>query len=191
MAREDTAGDKYLCAYIVSNKKVDLSSLGHLLAKNLAEYMVPSYFVQIEKIPLTHSGKVDWKKLPNPQIKARGENYVAPRDEVEKTLTEIWAKILHIKETIIGIDDNFFKLGGHSLKAAVMITMIHKALDSRVSIHDVFNLCTLRKLAAFIKSAQAEKYSAIKPVEKKEYYPQTSPQQRLYFMDLKLMFIHF
>jgi amino acid adenylation domain-containing protein/thioester reductase-like protein/non-ribosomal peptide synthase protein (TIGR01720 family) len=184
VAKEDTSGEKFLCAYIVSEQKVDIPRLGNTLSKSLLDYMIPSYFMQVEKIPLNPSGKVDRKKLPDPKIKARGENYTAPRNEIEEKLTEIWAKLLNIKKDVVGIDDNFFKMGGHSLKAAVMITEIHKLFDVKVLMHKIFEMATVRKLAAYIKDeSKKEKYVSIKLTEEKEYYLQTSAQKRMYFMD--------
>jgi amino acid adenylation domain-containing protein/thioester reductase-like protein/non-ribosomal peptide synthase protein (TIGR01720 family) len=183
MAREDTSGEKYLCAYIVSSEKVDITGLEKTLSRTLLDYMIPSYFVQIEKIPLTPNGKIDRKKLPDPQIKVRGKSYAAPRNEIEDKLAGTWSQLLHIKKDIIGIDDDFFKLGGHSLKAAVMITMIHKHFSAKVKMHEIFNMSTIRKLAGFITKAKEHVYSSIPLAEEKEYYPQTSPQKRLFFVD--------
>jgi amino acid adenylation domain-containing protein/thioester reductase-like protein/non-ribosomal peptide synthase protein (TIGR01720 family) len=183
MAREDTVGEKYLCAYIVSDQKVNLDELQKSLSDHLPDYMIPSYIRQIKKIPLTPSGKVDRKKLPDPQIKVKSESYAAPRNEVEEKLVKIWSKILHIEKNVISIDDNFFKLGGHSLKAAVTITLIHKILNVKVSMQEIFYLSTIRKLAGFITEAKKQEYFSIPLAEEKEYYPQTSPQKRLFFMD--------
>jgi amino acid adenylation domain-containing protein/thioester reductase-like protein len=181
--REDIAGEKYLCAYIVSDKKIDMLMLEDSLSENLPDYMVPSYFVQIENIPLTPTGKVDRKALPVPEIKEKGADYVAPRNEIEEKLVEIWSELLHLEKYVISIDDIFFKLGGHSLKAAVMITMIHKELNVKVLMHQVFEMSTIRRLGEYIKGAREEEFTSIEPVEEKEYYPQASAQKRIYFIE--------
>jgi amino acid adenylation domain-containing protein/thioester reductase-like protein/non-ribosomal peptide synthase protein (TIGR01720 family) len=183
MAREDTSGEKYLCAYIAANEKIDITGLEKTLSMTLLDYMIPSYFVQLDNIPLTPNGKVDREKMPDPQIKVKGKSYVAPRNEIEDKLAAIWSQLLHIKKELIGIDDEFFKLGGHSLKAAVMITMIHKVVNVRVKMHEIFNMSTIRKLAAFIAETNEHVYFSIPLAEEKEYYPQTSPQKRLFFVD--------
>ncbi|MFC2146434.1 amino acid adenylation domain-containing protein, partial [Acidobacteriota bacterium] len=186
LVKTDKIGDKYLCAYIVSGLSpqnfhdLDLKTF---LSECLPDYMIPSYFVLLEKIPLTPNGKVDRRKLPDPQIKARGNSYAAPRNEIEDKLAGIWSQLLHIKKDLIGIDDDFFKLGGHSLKAAVMITMIHKVVNVKVKMHEIFNMPTIRKLAGFITEAKEHVYLSIPLAEEKEYYSQTSPQKRLFFMD--------
>jgi len=122
--------DRYLCAYYVSDEEVAVSRLRERLLDILPEYMMPTYFVHLDTIPLTASGKKDRKLLPDPEVKSR-EKYIAPRDEIEKKLVEIWSDVLDIPQTDIGIDSNFFELGGHSLKATVLITRIHKAFQCK------------------------------------------------------------
>ncbi|MCU0288457.1 MAG: AMP-binding protein, partial [Acidobacteria bacterium] len=127
---EDKQGDKFLCAYIVPGKMGSLEDapgskeLKEHLARLLPEYMIPLFFVPVEKIPLTLNGKVDRKALPNPVIKVDGR-YIAPRGPVEEKLLEIWHHVLGIEEKI-GIADNFFELGGYSLKATELVARIHK-----------------------------------------------------------------
>jgi amino acid adenylation domain-containing protein/thioester reductase-like protein len=181
--RDDSVGEKYLCAYLVADEKIDISLLKTTLLESIPDYMVPSYFMQLEKIPLNPNGKVDRKVLPDPTVKRKGENYAAPRNEIEEKLLEIWSHMLHMNKDIISIDDNFFHIGGHSLKAAVMITAIHKTFNVKVLMHKIFDMPTIRKMGQYIKDANQELYSSIQLIEKKEYYPQTSAQKRLYFID--------
>ena len=99
-----------------------IPELRESLAKELPDYMIPSYFVPLEKIPLTPNGKIDRKALPKPELKA-GEVILAPRDEIERKLVELWSEVLDRPSSSmqsIGIDDNFFQLGGHSLKATIL-----------------------------------------------------------------------
>jgi amino acid adenylation domain-containing protein/thioester reductase-like protein len=182
-AREDSQGDKYLCAYLVADKIIDISALTNTLLKDLPEYMIPSYFVQIDKIPLTQSGKINRKQLPDPKQKSRDENYAAPRNEIEEKLVKIWSELLYMDRKIISIDDDFFRLGGHSLKVAVMITAIHKELNVKLVMRQVFDKPTIRELGQYIKEAIQEEYTSIPLAEEKEYYPQTSAQKRLFFID--------
>jgi len=184
LAKEESKGaDKYLCAYIVSDDKVDINKLNQLLSKNLPDYMIPSYFIQVDKIPLTSNGKVDRRALPDPKSLGRQESYIAPRNEIEKSLVNIWSEVLHIDKKNISITDNFFKLGGHSLKAALIIATIHKLLNVRMSIYDIFEMPTIMELAKYIGGVEEEEYSSIELAELKEYYIQTSSQKRLYFID--------
>ncbi|MGD2090255.1 MAG: amino acid adenylation domain-containing protein [Candidatus Aminicenantes bacterium] len=183
IVRDDNAGEKYLCAYVVSDKKIDASILADSLSKVLPDYMIPSYFIQLEEIPLTPNGKVNRKELPVPDISAMGKEYSPPRNTTDKKLVEIWAKLLNMKEDKIGIDDDFFRLGGHSLKASIMIAVIHKTLNVKLLMHEIFKMSTIRKLGDFLIKSNKEEYTSIEFTEKREYYPQTSAQKRIYFMD--------
>ncbi|WP_143192229.1 non-ribosomal peptide synthetase, partial [Paenibacillus helianthi] len=116
MARESEDGSKYLAAYIVSETQVDVTELRRHLEKHVPSYMVPAYFIQVERMPLTSNGKVDRKALPLPEEGwMRGNEYVAPQGEMEEQLAEIWKEVLGIEQ--VGRTDNFFELGGDSIKA--------------------------------------------------------------------------
>ncbi|MCP5108041.1 MAG: non-ribosomal peptide synthetase, partial [bacterium] len=122
--REDTQGDKYLIAYIVG-AFIETPQLIKYLSQTLPGCMIPSHFVQIEKIPLNPNGKLDRKALPVPEASPGGE-YIAPTDEVEETLAAIWSEVLDIEKNGISIDADFFQSGGHSLKATMLTAKIHK-----------------------------------------------------------------
>jgi len=177
--RADEKGDKYLAAYIVAGKTLETTGLRDFLSRSLPDYMIPSYFVFLEKIPLTPNGKIDRKALPIPEMQA-SENYTAPGDEIEKKLVEIWSGVLGIEKEKIGINDNFFHLGGHSLKATILISRIHRELDIKVPLAEVFRAPSVSELSEYIKSAIKDKYKRIEAVEKKEYYPVFSAQKRVY-----------
>ncbi|HLP46705.1 MAG TPA: amino acid adenylation domain-containing protein, partial [Candidatus Kapabacteria bacterium] len=186
--REEKNGDKYLCAYIVSIHENIIPGLREYLAKELPGYMIPSYFVQLEKFPLTPNGKIDRKALPKPELKS-GDSYIAPRDEIEKKLVEIWSNVLGRDElhavqleTSIGIDDNFFQLGGHSLKATILVSKIHKLFQVNIPLTEIFKTPTIQELANYIKTSFKNKFVSIYPVEKRKYYPLSSAQKRLYIL---------
>jgi amino acid adenylation domain-containing protein len=190
MVRQDDKGNKYLCAYIVSNTHdpVEMSpffpsKLREYLSQSLPGFMIPSTFVQIKKVPLTSSGKIDRKKLPVPAITAE-ESYTAPRDKIEKKLVEIWSGLLGIDDHAPGIDSNFFKLGGDSIKAILMMSKIHKYLEVKLTINEIFKNPDIRTLSAYIHSSMKEKYMAIEPIEKKEYYRLSPSQHRIYFFHI-------
>jgi amino acid adenylation domain-containing protein/thioester reductase-like protein len=186
LARDDSDGEKFLCAYIVPEKaaKLDRSLLSKALSESLPSYMVPTHFVPINKIPLTPNGKVDRKALPDPpQQMEKGADYQAPRNQIEQKLVDIWAEVLKMSKDVVSIDDDFFKLGGHSLKAGVMITLIHKSLNVKLKMHEIFDKPSIRQLSQFIGGAEEDKYIAIPRAKKMAYYPQTSMQRRLYFID--------
>jgi len=97
----------------------------------------PSFFIPIENVPLTPTGKVDRKALPGPEL-AAGDDYVAPEDEVEKKLVKIWSEVLQIDQGVIGVEHNFFELGGHSLKGTVLISKIHREFNVSISLGEIF-----------------------------------------------------
>jgi amino acid adenylation domain-containing protein len=179
--RENIQGDKYLCAYFVSPLTIAAGEMQDFLLKDLPGYMIPPHFVQLEKIPLTASGKVDRKTLPDPETKI-GTDYVAPRSEIEKKLAEIWAGVLNVSAASIGIHDNFFDLGGHSLNATILAARVHKEMNVRLSLAEVFKAPEIIKLAGYIKESTKDKFVSIEPVEEKEYYPLSSAQKRLYIL---------
>ncbi|WP_054403495.1 non-ribosomal peptide synthetase [Paenibacillus solani] len=181
VARKDERGEAYLCAYVVSVEEFDASALRSYLKRSLPEYMVPSYLVEVERIPLTANGKVDRKALPEPQGLAQaGSEYVAPRSETEAKLAEIWQDVLGLSQSV-GIRDNFFELGGHSLKATQLMSRIQKQLDASVPLGEVFSSPTVEELAGYLEvAATKERYEAIGKAEPREWYPASPAQQRLY-----------
>ncbi|MGD2090549.1 MAG: amino acid adenylation domain-containing protein [Candidatus Aminicenantes bacterium] len=179
--------DKYLCAYFVSNKELAVPALRDYLSSKLPGYMVPSYVVQLEEISLTPNGKVDRKALPEPRPGGEEIEFAAPGDEVERRMLEIWSEVLGIEKETIGIDDNFFQLGGHSLRASLLTAKIHKKFDVKVPMVEVFKTPTTRGLARYIKGAKEYKYASIEAVEEKEYHALSSAQNRIFIqqqMDL-------
>ncbi|NIM16730.1 MAG: amino acid adenylation domain-containing protein, partial [Candidatus Aminicenantes bacterium] len=182
--REDREGHKYLCAYIVSGKKCNLAELRHKLSKKLPDYMVPGYFMQLDNIPLSPEGKINrraLRALPPPEMRAV-QGVVPPRDKIEKTLVELWSHVLDIQEEKIGIDAEFFQLGGHSLKAVTLLSRIHKELNVNIPLTEIFKTPTIRGLRAYIREAANDQYVSIRIAEKREYYHLSSAQKRLYML---------
>ncbi|UCH94100.1 MAG: amino acid adenylation domain-containing protein [Candidatus Aminicenantes bacterium] len=180
-------GDKYLCAYIVPcnaeafKKTSSISAeLREFLSASLPDYMIPSYFMTLKAIPLTFNGKVDRKALPGPEARETGA-YTAPRHRIEKKLSGIWAEILEIHGDI-SIDANFFHLGGHSLKAALLLAKIHETFHAAIPMTDLFKKPTIRDLSEYITKAEEETYIPITPAEEKEYYPLSFHQKRLWII---------
>ncbi len=163
------------------NHEVPAKELRSYLEKKLPDYMIPSYFIQIENVPLTFTGKVDRKALPDPMVK-KGEGHAAPRNDVEKKLVEIWSEVLVVDKEIIGIDSNFFEMGGHSLKATILVSMIHKELNVKVPLKEIFRSPCIRKISGYIKGAEEEKYTGIEKSEEKEYYTLSYNQKRLWII---------
>ncbi len=183
--REDKDGTKYLCAYYTEvggqKSEVGISEIRAYLKERLPEYMIPSYFVFLDKMPVNANGKIDRKALPEPEGNiAVGTEYIAPRNETEEKLVEIWKEVLGINK--IGINDNFFELGGHSLKATVLLSKMHKIFNVEVPLSQVFMSPTIKELAGYIKKAEENIYFSIQPVKEAEYYPISSSQKRIHIL---------
>ncbi|MFT5822226.1 MAG: amino acid adenylation domain-containing protein [Crocinitomix sp.] len=143
VAKENKFKEKELVAYITSNIEQNTGDLKAGLKAVLPDYMIPTFFVQLPELPLTGNGKVDKKALPNPEglgLKS-GVEYVAPRNEVEEKLIKIWENILEQKN--IGIKDDFFALGGHSIKAMNIWQAIQSEFSIQINMKDVFVKSTI------------------------------------------------
>ncbi|MCP4215476.1 MAG: AMP-binding protein, partial [bacterium] len=151
VATEVAPGEKCLCAYTIVAKTPAVGELRAYLSKTLPHYMVPSYFVQLESFPLTPSGKVNRKALPPVEIESSRE-CIPPRDEIEKKLLEIWTGILNVKKELIGIDTDFFQLGGQSLKATLMVAEINRIFQVRIPLLKIFKIPSIRRISEFIKN---------------------------------------
>ena len=184
--REDQGelGDRYLCAYFTSSGEdsLEAAEIREYLSFRLPDYMIPLFFVQLAEIPLSASGKVNRQALPAPHMDGPGEEYTAPRHAVDKGLVEIWSELLGVARESIGIDGNFFKMGGHSLKAIKLMSRIHKAFNVRLPLSRLFKYPSIRGLADYIEEAGRERYASLEKAEKKEYYPLSSAQMRLYVL---------
>ncbi len=156
-AREEAAGQARLVAYLVAEPGAEpsVSALRAALRTALPGYMVPAAFVTLDAFPLTRSGKVDRRALPEPGA-ARADAaaaFAAPRTEVESTLAEAWKEVLGVDE--VGLDDNFFDLGGHSLLLARLRTRLQGRLPRPVSVVDLFRFPTIRSLAEHLAQGDA------------------------------------
>ncbi|MBV1856199.1 amino acid adenylation domain-containing protein [Catellatospora sp. NEAU-YM18] len=159
IVREDSPGDKRLAAYLVAaaepdtaepdTAEPDTAELRAALKRRLPDYMVPTAYVRLDKLPLTPSGKLDRRSLPAPQ-RGRDANaaFEAPATPTEVTVAGIWAEVLDLET--IGRDDDFFDLGGHSLLATQVIAKLRRAAGAGVSVMDLFKNRTVRELAALV-----------------------------------------
>jgi len=179
LAKDDESGDKYLCAYIVSDEEFKASDIRTSLSATLPDYMVPSYFMRIDSIPLTPNGKVDRRSLPEPDGVV-GTEYVAPRNAIEEALASIWSEVLNKEQ--VGINDNFFELGGHSLKGIALISRIHKELSVEVPLRELFKAPTISSISEYISGASESIYASIEPAVEKAYYEASSAQKRIWLL---------
>ena len=173
--------NNYLVAYCTTKNEIEASILKDYLKSRLPEYMVPTHLMVLEDLPLTNNGKLDRKRLPEPNHTDVSE-YLAPTTIVEKQLVEIWSELLTIEAESIGINTSFFEIGGHSLKATVLVNKIHKTLDVKVPLRDVFKLRTIENLGHYITTVDKQEFITITRAAKKPYYRLSSAQERLYFL---------
>ena len=173
--------DKFLVCYYVSRKEIRSHSLKDYLLKTLPTYMIPSYFVHLEKIPLNINGKIDRQALPDPFI-VLDDDYTAPTTELERKLVLIWAQILQQDPEVISISKSFFDLGGHSLLATVLVNKISQVFNVTVSLKDIFYYQSIHQIARYIDTKESSEYIEIPPAISREYYPQSSAQKLIYFM---------
>jgi len=159
LAREDAPGDQRLVAYYTVEATADGAavSAGRLqehLAGRLASYMVPAAYVRLEALPITANGKLDRRALPAPQVDAYdGEAYAPPQGPVEAGLATVWNNLLKLER--VGRDDNFFKLGGHSLLGMQLIGQVRARFAVDLPVVAIFRSPTIRAMAAVVQSLQA------------------------------------
>jgi nonribosomal peptide synthetase DhbF len=153
VARDGPSGNTQLIAYFVypEGPVQSSSELRRQLSERLPDYMLPAAFQQIDALPLTSNGKLDGKALPAPEF--RVDSHLAPRTGMEKTLCGIVAELLELKE--VGIDDNFFDLGGHSLTAIRLVRRVREAVHVDLHVREVFTRSTVRKLSVAVEELRS------------------------------------
>jgi acyl carrier protein len=156
--REDEPGNQRLVAYAVpdSDRSASLAAndLQSFLRQRLPEYMMPSAFVLLKSLPLTANGKIDRRSLPvpdsvRPELAAA---YVAPQTDIERAIATIWQEMLHLDR--VGIHDNFFDLGGHSLLIVQLYSKLQGVFNRTISITDIFKYPTINSLAKYLNQDQ-------------------------------------
>jgi surfactin family lipopeptide synthetase A len=168
VAREDAPGDKRLVAYLVpaDAEKFQAAQLRDFLKRKLPEYMVPAAFVFLEALPLSSNGKVDRRALPAPGQPDGGTNakFLGPRDDWETRLAKIWEEILHIPN--IGIRQNLFELGAHSLLVARMLARIEREFGKRLSFASVLGAPTIEQLVPLLRNQSAPtRFTHLVPIQ--------------------------
>lgn len=179
--KEDATQNKLLCAYVIGDEKIIAEELKQTLLRELPEYMVPAFIIQLENMPLTQNGKIDRKSLPAPdRTSTASDGHEAPKSEIEKRLSVIWEKVLGCKS--ISVHNNFFESGGHSLNAIILALEIHKEFDVEIKLADIFNNQTIKGLAEHLSSLVHSSFFAIEPAERKEYCALSPAQKSIYMI---------
>lgn len=189
VAREDTPGDARLVAYLlVAQERAPLvSALRSFLKLKLPNYMIPTAFVPLDAMPLTPNGKIDRRAFPAPNQArpALAEAFVSSRTPTEEMLAGLWATVLGIAE--VGVHDNFFDLGGHSLMAVQVVSRLRDALQVEVPVRVLFEAPTVADLALYIETAGQAALGLpeppIRPVPRQEAVPVSVAQEQLWMLD--------
>jgi amino acid adenylation domain-containing protein len=174
VSRDDSAGSKYLAAYVVPDPEAVLPAgdLQKHVARQLPDYMMPAAFVQLAALPLTPNGKVDRKALPAPKATDFGteKEFVAPRDEVEGRLAALWEDVLGIHP--IGVNANFFDLGGRSILAARLFMRISREFGKDLPLATLFGAPTVEELAKQLRpQAASAGYRTLIPIRTSGHKP--------------------
>ena len=166
---------EHLCAYFTATCDIDVSDLKQYLIDSLPEYMVPSYFTQLEAFPKTPNGKTDFKNLPDPEIDV--DEFIKPRSDIEKELFDIVSDILGIDE--FGVNTDLFGIGLTSLSVIKLTSAIYNNLNAQLNVTEILKYKTIEKIASEIKIDDADSS------EVQEFYPLTSNQLGVYFDCIK------
>lgn len=185
----DTPEGKELAAYLVAaenTEKPTTGSIQQFLGQSLPEYMVPGHYVVLDSLPIAASGKIDRKALPalSKESLSLGTPYEAARTPLEQQLCKIWAQVLHREQ--IGVFDNFFSLGGHSLRAVRLVTLVQQEMGIKLALSDVFAQPNIAQLAEKLQSQIDQglvKHQPIQPLPPQDYYELSNAQRRLWFID--------
>ncbi|MCP6760180.1 MAG: amino acid adenylation domain-containing protein [Fischerella sp. CENA71] len=187
IVREDIPGDKRLVAYIVPHQKSAANSitLNHFLKEKLPAYMIPAAFMILDSLPLTPNGKVERRNLPAPTRTRPDleEIFVAPRNPIEEKLAGIWSQLLGLD--VIGVNDNFFHLGGHSLIATQMLARVRDVFSVELFFPQIFTHPTIASLAQLIAQGGEESQwqrPPIKRISHQGLVPVSFSQERIYFV---------
>jgi len=177
-----------LCAYITRNPKAkeELPSYRDYLSSFLPGYMIPAHFVELDRLPLSANGKVNKKALASQEIPVENSpGNEAPMDEVEVKVGRMWAEILGNTpgENPVCVRSNFFQMGGHSLKATILLSRILRDFQVKITLGEFLKGPTVRDLSERIKTSGSEIFYSLSPVEAREYYPLSPSQKRIFLLE--------
>ncbi|TNE56377.1 MAG: amino acid adenylation domain-containing protein, partial [Bacteroidetes bacterium] len=178
--RESADKSKYLCAYYISDKELDTESVRKEVAGSLPDYMIPSYFIRVDEIPLTSNGKLNRQLLPEPNDHELREVYLPAENETQEQLITIWEELLQKEQ--VGITDHFFHLGGHSLRAMILSARIQKEFEVKLSLQDIFSHPTVQSLSQVIESTETQQFQGISKAVEKDFYPASAAQKRMFLL---------
>jgi aryl carrier-like protein len=183
MLREDEPGQKRLVAYLIgaADSLPGAAALQPFLRAQLPDYMVPGTFVGIVKFPLTPNGKINRKALPAPTVERAEvrETFTPPRTATENGLAQIWQELLRLPQ--VGIRDNFFEIGGHSLLAMQLMARVRSAFHAELSLRNIFESPTIAELAGLVDRKKTQ--PALEPVPGLSRARRISPERAKELLD--------
>ncbi|UWY30359.1 amino acid adenylation domain-containing protein [Flavobacterium sp. TR2] len=182
IAKKGNQQEAFLVAYVLkSEEEIDTEKISAALKMNLPYYMIPNAIIPLERFPLTPNQKVDRKSLSQKAIQQNTnyDDFKAPVSYLEKKLSEYWKEVLYSKEPI-GVNDNFFALGGHSLNAVKLIGLIAKQLSFAITLKTIFDYPTVGLLAGYLQELKPSQSSAISWSESKKFYDVTPSQYNIW-----------
>lgn len=146
ICREGDGENRHICAYLVAEDNLEEVDVKEYLSKSLPDFMIPTYIIKMERLPLNSNGKIDKRNLPNPETTCNVElENAEAENEIELKLLELWKEELELER--ISIHDNFFDLGGHSLKAAILVSRINSEFGIELPLSEIFRNTTIKELA--------------------------------------------
>lgn len=158
VVKADDHQNDHLCAYYVAypgSTELTVSQMREFLSAEIPEYMIPSYFIPLDTMPLTPNGKIDRKQLPDPDpIRPNLDvRFVAPETEIEKTISTVWKELLNLDK--VGVNDNFFDLGGTSFDIIKMMSKLYDRFKREIPVVSVFQYPTIRTFVDYLKREQS------------------------------------
>ncbi|MCC2644512.1 MAG: hypothetical protein K0R94_290, partial [Burkholderiales bacterium] len=180
-------GNKYLVGYYVTEIKLDEAAILNYLNQKLPDYMIPNILIHLDKLPLTINGKLDRKALPNPEFLDTASEYIAPRDELDRSVVEVFAGILGLEADKLSITTDFFRLGGNSILAIKLVNELNKWIkNAKLVVADIFKYKNIEKLSDYIVHCSGDnqeiKISKYNLSNLKDY-KLSFAQERLWFID--------
>lgn len=159
IAREDTPGDQRIVAYLIpTNGAIDGKTLKEFLKSKLPEYMIPSHYITLKAFPLTPNGKINRRAFPVPSdqdLQVNAKDLILPKEELEIKIAEMWSELLNVKT--VGIEDNFFDIGGHSLLAVKLHVRLKQTIDEELTLIDIFRFSTIKSIIDFMNKKKNSK----------------------------------
>lgn len=177
ITRNNEQDENELYAYVTASGSVEFDLLEQEISKYLPNYMLPGYYMQITKIPINKNGKLDKKKLPVNCMK-RQSHYVMPKTDTERMICSLFSSVLKVEK--VGMLDDFFKMGGHSLNAVKLANEIEKRTGIRLTLRFMFKNTTPKLIAEYIEEKKQITYEEIPVAESREYYDMSVPQRSIF-----------